>query len=319
MVFQQAFNIKFKEKKQMKKSKILTMVTLSTLVLAQAGTAFADESGIAGTVDDTVVVTPSTTVSDSSTDTQTDMSNAGDDVNATIDTGSSSSEMIETPTTPITDDSSFETTPSTETDVVGETTQTESSESDSSEDKSDTQTDSEETQAETSDSQTENDTSQQNQETGTVEVPTTTGETTIVTTDKSQPTNNPNVSAQTAYNAGASQVGTTSTVTGQVVRDVTINNPVTLSSGVTITDIQAGVATLSDGSSANLTDLGATENEDKTFTVTTINGEQVTLPETGESTVGVIVGLLLILAGLGLGFKDKLKTFIDDIKAKSKK
>ena len=297
----------------MKKSKILTMVTLSTLVLAQAGTAFADESDIAGPVDDTVVVTPSTTGSDSSTDTQTDTSNAGDDVNDTIDSGSG---VIETPTTPITDDSSSETTPSTETDVVGETTQTETSSSDNSEDKSDTQMDSEETQTETSDSQTEDDTSQQNQETGTVEVPTTTGETATVNTDKSQATNNPNVSAQTAYDAGASQVGTTSQVTGQIVRDVTTANPVTLASGVTITDIQAGVATLSDGSSANLTDLGVTENADKTFTATTIDGEQVTLPETGESTVGVIVGLLIILAGLGLGFKDKLKALIDNVKAK---
>lgn len=296
----------------MKKSKILTMVTLSTLVLAQAGTAFADESDIAGTVDDTVVVTPSTTGSDSSTDTQTDTSNAGDDVNDTIDSGSG---VIETPTTPTTDDSSSETTPSTETDVVGETTQTETSESENS----DTQTDSEETQTETSDSQTEDDTSQQNQETGTVEVPTTTGETTTVNTDKSQPTNNPNVSSQTAYDAGASQVGTTSQVTGQIVRDVTTVNPVTLISGVTITDIQAGVATLSDGSSANLTDLGVTENEDKTFSATTIDGEQVTLPETGESTVGVIVGLLIILAGLSLGFKDKLKALIDNVKAKFKK
>ncbi|CDO17682.1 Cell wall surface protein [Streptococcus gallolyticus] len=293
----------------MKKSKILTMVTLSTLVLAQAGTAFADESDIAGTVDDTVVVTPSTTGSDSSTDTQTDTSNAGDDVNDTIDSGSG---VIETPTTPITDDSSSETTPSTETDVVGETTQTETSSSDNSEDKSDTQMDSEETQTETSDGQTE-------QETGTVEVPTTTGETATVNTDKSQATNNPNVSAQTAYDAGASQVGTTSQVTGQIVRDVTTANPVTLASGVTITDIQAGVATLSDGSSANLTDLGVTENADKTFTATTIDGEQVTLPETGESTVGVIVGLLIILAGLGLGFKDKLKALIDNVKAKFKK
>ncbi|CBI14140.1 cell surface protein [Streptococcus gallolyticus subsp. gallolyticus] len=300
----------------MKKSKILTMVTVSALVLTQAGTAFADESDIAGTVDDTVVVTPSTTGSDSSTDTQTDTSNAGDNVNDTIDSGSG---VIETPTTPTTDDSSSETTPSTETDVVGETTQTESSESNSSEDKSDTQTDSGETQTETSDSQTENDTSQQNQETGTVEVPTTTGETATVNTDKSQATNNPNVSAQTAYDAGASQVGTTSQVTGQVVRDVTTANPVTLASGVTITDIQAGVATLSDGSSANLTDLGVTENADKTFTATTIDGEQVTLPETGESTVGVVVGLLIILAGLGLGFKDKLKALVDKIKVKSKK
>lgn len=296
----------------MKKSKILTMVTVSALVLTQAGTAFADESDIAGTVDDTVVVTPSTTGSDSSTDTQTDTSNAGDDVNDTIDSGSG---VIETPTTPTTDDSSSETTPSTETDVVGETTQTETSESENS----DTQTDSEETQTETSDSQTEDDTSQQNQETGTVEVPTTTGETTTVNTDKSQPTNNPNVSSQTAYDAGASQVGTTSQVKGQIVRDVTTVNPVTLISGVTITDIQAGVATLSDGSSANLTDLGVTENEDKTFSATTIDGEQVTLPETGESTVGVIVGLLIILAGLSLGFKDKLKALIDNVKAKFKK
>ena len=293
----------------MKKSKILTMVTLSTLVLGQVGTAFADESDIAGTVDDTVVVTPSTTESDSSTDMQTDTSNAGDDVNDTIDSGSG---VIETPTTPITDDSSSETTPSTETDVVGETTQTETSSSDNSEDKPDTQMDSEETQTETSDGQTE-------QETGTVEVPTTTGETATVNTDKSQPTNNPNVSAQTAYDAGASQVGTTSQVTGQIVRDVTTANPVTLASGVTITDIQAGVAILSDGSNANLTDLGVTENADKTFTATTIDGEQVTLPETGESAIGVIVGLLIILAGLGLGFKDKLKALVDNIKAKSKK
>lgn len=293
----------------MKKSKILTMVTVSALVLAQAGTAFADESDIAGTVDDTVVVTPSTTGSDSSTDTQTDTSNAGDDVNDTIDSGSG---VIETPTTPITDNSSSETTPSTETDVVGETTQTETSSSDNSEDKSDTQMDSEETQTETSDGQTE-------QETGTVEVPTTTGETATVNTDKSQATNNPNVSAQTAYDAGASQVGTTSQVTGQIVRDVTTANPVTLASGVIITDIQAGIATLSDGSSANLTDLGVTENEDKTFTATTIDGEQVTLPETGESTVGVVVGLLIILAGLGLGLKDKLKALVDKIKVKSKK
>lgn len=297
----------------MKKSKILTMVTVSALVLAQAGTAFADESDIAGTVDDTVVVTPSTTESDSSTDMQTDTSNAGDNVNDTIDSGSG---VIEAPTTPTTDDSSSGTIPSTETDVVGETTQTESN---SSEDKSDTPTDSGETQTEISDSQTEDGTSQQNQETGTVEVPTTTGETATVNTDKSQPTNNLNVSAQTAYDAGASQVGTTSQVTGQIVRDVTTANPVTLASGVTITDIQAGVATLSDGSSANLTDLGVTENEDKTFTVTTIDGEQVTLPETGESTVGVVVGLLIILAGLGLGFKDKLKALVDKIKVKSKK
>ncbi|WP_288940416.1 cell surface protein, partial [uncultured Streptococcus sp.] len=282
-------------------------LTVCGLALTMSNVAFADTDDVSGTLDDSteVVITPSTTGSDSSTDTQTDMSNAGDDVNGTIDSGSS---VIETPTTPTIDDSSSETTPSTETDVVGETTQTETSESENS----DTQTDSEEPQTETSDVQTE-------QETGTVEVPTTTGETATVNTDKSQPTNNPNVSAQTAYDAGASQVGTTSQVTGQVVRDVTTANPVILASGVTITDIQAGAATLSDGSNANLTDLGVTENADKTFTATTIDGEQVTLPETGESTVGVVVGLLIILAGIGLGYKDKLKALIDNVKAKFKK
>lgn len=291
----------------MKKTKILSALTVCGLALTMSNVAFADTDDVSGTLDDSteVVITPSTTGSDSSTDTQTDMSNAGDDVNGTIDSGSS---VIETPTTPTIDDSSSETTPSTETDVVGETTQTETSESENS----DTQTDSEEPQTETSDVQTE-------QETGTVEVPTTTGETATVNTDKSQPTNNPNVSAQTAYDAGASQVGTTSQVTGQVVRDVTTANPVILASGVTITDIQAGVATLSDGSNANLTDLGVTENADKTFTATTIDGEQVTLPETGESTVGVVVGLLIILAGIGLGYKDKLKALIDNVKAKFKK
>lgn len=291
----------------MKKTKILSALTVCGLALTMSNVAFADTDDVSGTLDDSteVVITPSTTGSDSSTDTQTDMSNAGDDVNGTIDSGSS---VIETPTTPTIDDSSSETTPSTETDVVGETTQTETSESENS----DTQTDSEEPQTETSDVQTE-------QETGTVEVPTTTGETATVNTDKSQPTNNPNVSAQTAYDAGASQVGTTSQVTGQVVRDVTTANPVILASGVTITDIQAGVATLSDGSNAKLTDLGVTENADKTFTATTIDGEQVTLPETGESTVGVVVGLLIILAGIGLGYKDKIKALVDKVKAKFKK
>ena len=297
----------------MKKQQILTMVALSTLALAQAGTAFADEVTIGS--DTATEQTSSGTSSDSGVQVETPTGSSTDQGQDTGGTG-----------TVIGDDSTATETPSdgggvvvdTPTDGSNPSTDTTSSSS------SDTQADSSKSQTETSDktsdNQTENDTSQQNQETGTVEVPTTTGETVTVNTDKSQPTNNSNVSAQTAYNAGASQVGTTSTVTGQVVRDVTIANPVTLVSGVTITDIQAGVATLSDGSNANLTDLGVTENADKTFTATTINGEQVTLPETGETgTVGVVVGVLIIVAGLGLGFKDKLKALIDNVKAKSRK
>ncbi|WAK63917.1 hypothetical protein OQG81_03405 [Streptococcus macedonicus] len=48
-------------------------------------------------------------------------------------------------------------------------------------------------------------------------VPATDGGTTTVTPDTSVPTNNPNISAETTANAGASQVGTTSTVTGQII------------------------------------------------------------------------------------------------------
>lgn len=45
------------------------------------------------------------------------------------------------------------------------------------------------------------------------------------------------------------------------------------------------------------------KNEDKIFTVTIIGGEQATLSETVEpDTVGVIVGLLIILTGLGLAW-----------------
>jgi len=297
----------------MKKSKILTMITVSAFVLAQAGTAFADEVTI-GSETATEQTSSGTSDSGVQVDTPTDSSTEQSQDTGGTGTVIGDSTLTETPIdgggvvvdTP-TDESSSSTSDSSSSSDTnnGEATQTETSESGNSEEKSDTQTESE--------------TSQQNQETGTVEVSTTTGEIVTVNTDKSQATNNSNVSAQTAYDVGTSQVGTTSQVTGQVVRDVTTANPVTLASGVTITDIQAGVATLSDGSNANLTDLGVTKNADKTFSATTIDGEQVTLPETGESTVGVVVGLLIILAGLGLGFKDKLKALIDNIKPKFKK
>jgi len=287
----------------MKKSKILTMITVSAFVLAQAGTAFADEVTI-GSETATEQTSSGTSDSGVQVDTPTDSSTEQSQDTGGTGTVIGDSTLTETP---IDGGGVVVDTPTDESSDTnnGEATQTETSESGNSEEKSDTQTESE--------------TSQQNQETGTVEVSTTTGEIVTVNTDKSQATNNSNVSAQTAYDVGTSQVGTTSQVTGQVVRDVTTANPVTLASGVTITDIQAGVATLSDGSNANLTDLGVTKNADKTFSATTIDGEQVTLPETGESTVGVVVGLLIILAGLGLGFKDKLKALIDNIKPKFKK
>lgn len=289
------------------KTKMLSMVSVCGLTLLLAGTTFADtsETDLAGTLGDTGVViptNPSSATNDSSTPTS---SEATDEAGATIDNGEtipSSADTLSSST-----DVASETETSSSSETTTETgTLTETSEG--------IETSSTDTATETDDTISKPD------ENGNVTIPTIDGETAIVNTDKSQATNNPNVSAQTAYNSGASQVGTTSQVTGQIVRDVTTANPVTLSSGVTITDIQSGVATLSDGSTAKLTDLGGTENADKTFSVTTIDGETVTLPETGEvTTASVAVGLLVILASLGLGFKDKLKTLVDKTKAKSRK
>ncbi|HEP3524833.1 LPXTG cell wall anchor domain-containing protein [Streptococcus pyogenes] len=139
---------------------------------------------------------------------------------------------------------------------------------------------------------------------GEVEVPTTNGGKATVVPDTSVPTNNPNITAETAQNAGASQVGTTSTVTGQVVRDVTRSNPVTLYNGASLVDIRDGFVTLSSGEKVTPESVGVTANADGTYTTKTIQGDMVTLPHTGEknSTVLSVVGAL-ILSILGFGLK----------------
>ena len=141
---------------------------------------------------------------------------------------------------------------------------------------------------------------------GEVEVPTTDGGKATVVPDTSVPTNNPNISAETAQNAGASQVGTTSTVTGQVVRDVTRSNPVTLYNGASLVDIRDGFVTLSSGEKVTPESVGVTANADGTYTTKTIQGDMVTLPHTGEknSTVLSVVGAL-ILSVLGFGLKKR--------------
>lgn len=141
-------------------------------------------------------------------------------------------------------------------------------------------------------------------DTGEVEVPTTDGGTTSVTPDTSVPTNNPNITADVAHNAGASQVGTTSTVTGQVVQDVTSTHPVQLANGATITDIRDGMVTLATGEKISPEAVGITQNSDGTYTAKTIQGDLVTLPHTGEkatpllSLVGTellaVMGLLIV-------------------------
>lgn len=229
---------------------------------------------------------------------------AGDDVSGTIDDGSST--VIDVSTTQ-SDSSNNQTVSTVGEDKVGETTNTETQSGSSEDNKTDVVQEDDET------------TEIKQNEDGTVTVPTTDGGQSTLTPDKTQATDNPNISAQTAKEAGASQVGTTSQVTGQVVRDVTIDNPVTLASGQQLLDIQSGVAMLSDGSKVALTELGAVENEDGTFSVTTSDGEMVTLPETGKKeSISAFVGILILIFGVGVGFKDKLKELLSKVKDKKK-
>lgn len=141
---------------------------------------------------------------------------------------------------------------------------------------------------------------------GEVEVPTTDGGTATVTPDTSVPTNNPNITAETAQNAGASQVGTTSTVTGQVVRDVTHSNPVTLYNGASLVDIRDGFVTLSSGEKVTPESVGVTANADGTYTAKTIQGDMVTLPHTGEKNTTILSVLgAFILSVLGFSLKKR--------------
>ncbi|PNY19252.1 LPXTG cell wall anchor domain-containing protein [Streptococcus parauberis] len=83
--------------------------------------------------------------------------------------------------------------------------------------------------------------------------------------------------------------------------------PVDLGNNKVITGITNGVATLSDGSSKTLTELGAKENSDNTYTVKTKDNKLVTLPHTGDSknTIFKILGLLSAFASMVLAFKSK--------------
>lgn len=139
-----------------------------------------------------------------------------------------------------------------------------------------------------------------------VEVPTIDGGTASLKPDVTVPTNNPNVSAQTAVDAGASQVGTTSQITGQVVEEVTPQAPVQTNTGASIISTKDGNVVLSDGSVVAPEEIGGTVNEDKTISVTDKDGKLKTLPNTGttESILGVIGSMLL--TAVGYFYKKKL-------------
>ena len=97
-----------------------------------------------------------------------------------------------------------------------------------------------------------------------------------------------------ANEQGKSQIGTTSTSTGQVVHDVT-KDPVETNTGASIVSTKGGNVVLSDGSVVAPEEVGGTVNEDKTISVTDKDGKLKTLPNTGtaESILGAIGAMLL--------------------------
>ena len=108
-----------------------------------------------------------------------------------------------------------------------------------------------------------------------------------------------------ANQQGKSQIGTTSTSTGQVVHDVT-KEPVETNTGASIISTKGGNLVLSDGSVVAPEALGAVTNEDKTISVSTADGKMVTLPNTGtkQSFLAAIGGLLL--TGVSYFYKKQL-------------
>lgn len=112
-----------------------------------------------------------------------------------------------------------------------------------------------------------------------------------------------------ANEQGKSQIGTTSTSTGQTVQDVTEQNPVRTNTGAQIVSTRDGQVILSDGTVTSPEAIGAKTNADKTITVTKEDGSTVTLPHTGDkNTVALgILGAMTAVAGLTLAFKNKKK------------
>lgn len=109
-----------------------------------------------------------------------------------------------------------------------------------------------------------------------------------------------------ANQAGKSQVGTTSTSTGQVVQDVAPNKPVYTENGYTIVGVQDSHPVIANGDGTTSVVepevVGATVNADKTVTVSTATGEKKTLPHTGEkeATLLVAMGMTLLAAVYGM-------------------
>ena len=283
-------------------TKLITLSSVAVLASASPLTAFADENAPVTSDVPAVVTTPEVptdtssapsddtvvpTVPETPTETPStpeDNTVVPTDPNVTVPSTSEPAET--TPSTEVTPPSTEETSlPSTEDNSASEPSSTEAPDQDA-------------------DTTTEPKTSEPAE--NTVTVPTVNGGTTTLTPNPSVPTNNPAVSAQTAVNAGASQVGTTSTVTGQVVSNVAPSAPVYTNTGYQIVSTQNGQVVLSDGSTVAPEAIGAVTNTDKTITITKADGTKATLPETGEAANFLAVVGTGLLGLVGFLFKKKL-------------
>lgn len=255
--------------------KIKAVALFSTAILATASTGvYADELISDGTT------SPSTEQVTPSTDTSSEVVIPDDgSTTPSTDTGSTTETTVPVdPTTPSTGDNTGDNS-STSPGTSGDESSDSGSET----------------------TETEQPSTEPTEQPGEVEVPTTDGGKATVVPNPSVPTNNPNITAETAQNAGASQVGTTSTVTGQVVQDVTSTHPVKLANGATITDIRDGMVTLATGEKISPEAVGITQNSDGTYSAKTIQGDMVTLPHTGEkNTAGLSAIGFFLMSLLGV-------------------
>ena len=263
----------------MKKVKLVTLLSSALLASSAAGV-FADDLVSDGTsLPSTEQTQPSTSPSTSTIE------------GASLPSDSSGSPTVPSTGTEVTPPSSSEET----SDLPTTPTESESSSSSSTNEEHSETT----TQPNLDDQNKDNAGEHVDPNTDTT-VPTTDGGSAQVTPDKTVPTNNPSISADTANHAGASQVGTTSTVTGQVVQNVTAQAPVVTNTGATIVSTKDGQLVLSDGSTVPPETVGATTNSDKTITVTKADGTKATLPETGEkarSLLSILGAGMLVVAG----------------------
>ncbi|MGC6553520.1 LPXTG cell wall anchor domain-containing protein [Streptococcus sp. VTCC 12905] len=285
-------------------TKMMTLYSVAVLASASSLTAFADEnvpatdtravaveSTIANSTatpsDDTTTPTVPTDPAETPTvpsDTTGGAVVTPTDPNATVPTEPSTTEPADTTTVTQPSDTTVPSTDGTANTPTEPSTTTEPSEP-----------------AQPTEPTTTNTTPSDGDGTGTVTVPTVNGGTTTLTPNPAIPTNNPNVSAQTAVNAGASQVGTTSTVTGQVVSNVSPSAPVYTNTGYQIVSTQNSqvVVAYNDGTTATVAPevVGGVVNADKTISVKTNTGETKTLPTTGEkeNAMLTISGIITML------------------------